>query len=283
MEELNGAQKDFLTGFYTRDHLISSLLKRIIEANLRKEQFSILLIDIDHFKKINDKYGHLWGDEFLKYISSTLRLTLQDKGFIFRYGGDEFVVLFSSPDPREAFLLAKQFNLVMRSRPFLFKGRLFKITLSCGLATYPDDAKGADDLLKLADKALYFSKRFGRNTTTRAGKMGWRRFKIISVVVLEIFFIMAAVSSLNTYFFKGSPIRAIKRLWFGRILPVGLKADTTIVLKSGEVILGSIISEDRDKLVVEVVLGQGSCTMNIEKSLIQDIIRSENKKKKSEK
>jgi diguanylate cyclase (GGDEF)-like protein len=283
MEELSGAQKDFLTGFYTRDHLISSLLKRIIEANLRKEQFSILLVDIDHFKKINDKYGHLWGDEFLKYVSSTLRLTLQDKGFIFRYGGDEFVVLFSSPDPKEAFLLAKQFNLVMRSRPFLFNGRLFRITLSCGLATYPDDAKGADDLLKLADKALYFSKRFGRNTTTRVGKIGWRRFKIILVVVLEAFFIMAAVSLLNTYFFKGSPIMAIKRLCFRGILPVGLGADTTIVLKSGEVILGSIISEDQDKLVVEVVLGQGSCTMNIEKSLIQDIIRSENKKKKGEK
>ena len=283
MKELNGTQKDFLTGFYTRDHLISSLLKRIIEANLRKEQFSILLIDIDHFKKINDKYGHLWGDEFLKYISSTLRLTLQDKGFIFRYGGDEFVVLFSSPDPKEAFLLAKQFNLVMRSRPFLFNGHLFRITLSCGLATYPDDAKGADDLLKLADKALYFSKRFGRNTTTRVGKMGWRRFKIILVVVLEVFFIMTAVSLLNTYFFKGSPIKAIKRLWFRRILPVGLKADTTIVLKSGEVILGSIISEDQDKLVVELALGQGSCTMNIEKSLIQDITRSENKKKKGEK
>lgn len=278
MEELSGTQKDFLTGFYTRDHLISSLLKRIIEANLRKEQFSILLIDIDHFKKINDKYGHLWGDEYLKYVSSTLRLTLQDKGFIFRYGGDEFVVLFSSPDPKEAFLLAKQFNLVMRNRPFLFNGRLFRITLSCGLATYPDDAKGADDLLKLADKALYFSKRFGRNTTTRVGKMGWRRFKIILVVVLEIFFILAAVSLLNTYFFKGSPVRAIRRLWFRRILPIGLKADTTIVLKSGEVILGSIISEDQDKLVVEVALAQGSCTMNIEKSLIQDIIGSGNKK-----
>lgn len=273
MEELNGTQKDFLTGFYTREHLISSLLKRIIDANLHKEKFSILLIDIDHFKKINDKHGHLWGDEFLKYVSSTLRLTLQDKGHIFRYGGDEFVVLFSSPDPKEAFSLAKQFNLVMRNRPFLFNGRLFKITLSCGLATYPVDAKGAEDLLKLADKALYFSKRFGRNTTTRAGKMGWRKFKMILVVFLEIFFIAALVFFLNTYFFKGSPIKALKNLRIRRMLPVGLRAETTIVLKSGDVILGNIVSEDQNKLVVEVALGQGRCTMNIEKNLIQSITK----------
>ena len=81
MDDLSHAQKDFLTGFYTREHLASTLLKGIIDANLHNEKFSILLIDIDNFKKINDKYGHLWGDEFLKYVSSTLRLTLQNKGF----------------------------------------------------------------------------------------------------------------------------------------------------------------------------------------------------------
>ena len=199
MDELNDSQKDFLTGFYTREHLISTLLKRAIDANLHKEKFSILLVDIDHFKKINDKYGHLWGDEFLKYVASTLRLTLEDKGLIFRYGGDEFVVLFSTPDSKQAFMLAKQFNVVMRRRPFLFNGRLFKITISCGLATYPDDAQGAEELLKESDKALYFSKRYGRNTTTQAGKIGIQKFKIISVVFLEVFFIASIVFLVKTY------------------------------------------------------------------------------------
>ncbi len=279
MDDLKQTQKDFLTGFYTREYLISALLKRIVDANLHNEKFSILLIDIDHFKKINDKYGHLWGDEFLKFVSSTLRLTLEDKGFIFRYGGDEFVVLFSTPEPKQAFLLAKQFNIVMRNRPFLFNGRLFRITISCGLATYPDDAKGTEDLLKVADKALYFSKRYGRNTTTRAGKIGLQKFKIIAVVFLEVFFIAASVFFINTYLFKGFLPKTLSRLSIRRLLPIGVKADTRIILKTGDVILGRIVAEDEDKLIVEVSLEQGRCTMNIEKTLIQSIRRTKNRNK----
>lgn len=271
MDELNETQKDFLTGFYTREYLVSTLLKKVIDANLHKEKFSILLVDIDHFKKINDKYGHLWGDEFLKYVASTLRLTLEDKGLIFRYGGDEFVVLFSTPDSKEAFLLAKQFNVVMRRRPFLFNGRLFKITISCGLATYPDDAQGAEELLKEADRALYFSKRYGRNTTTQVSKIGIQQFKIISVVFLEVFLIAAIAFLLKTYIIKDYLQNILRRLPIRKMLPVGIKADTTIILKSGDVILGKIVSEDEDKLVVQVSLGQGACTMNIEKGLIQSI------------
>ncbi len=272
MSELEQTQqKDFLTGFYAREHLVSSLLKRIVYANLHKEQFSILLVDIDHFKRINDKYGHLWGDEFLKFISSTLRLTLEDKGMIFRYGGDEFVVLFATADPKEAYALAKQFNAVVRNRPFLFNGRLFKMTISCGLATYPDNAQGAEGLLKMADEALYFSKRFGRNTTTRVSKIGVQKLKIISVVFAEVILIASLAFFLNTFIFKGALARTLSRLPFRQFIPVGVKADTTIILKSGDVILGHIVGEDEDKLVVSVSLGQGRCTMNIEKSLIQSV------------
>ena len=274
MDDLIDSQKDFLTGFYTREHLVSTLFKKIVDANLRNEKFSILLIDIDHFKRINDKYGHLWGDEFLKYVSSTLRLSLQDKGFIFRYGGDEFVVLFSTTDPKQAFSLAKQFNLVMRNRPFLFNGRLFKITISCGLATYPDDGKGAEDLLKVADKALYFSKRFGRNTTTRAGKVGLQKFRIISVVFLELIFIVMLAFSIKTYVFRNFLPKLLTKLPVRRLLSLGIKAGTTVILKSGDIISGRIVAEDEDKLVIEVSLGQGSCTVDIEKCLIQSVTKN---------
>jgi len=277
MEELSQSHKDFLTGFYTREHLVSTLLKRIIDANLHKEKFSVLLIDIDHFKRINDKHGHLWGDEFLKFVSSTLRLTLENKGLIFRYGGDEFVVLFSTPDPKEAFALVKQFNLIVRGRPFLFNGKLFKITISCGLATYPDDAEGAEDLLKAADEALYFSKRYGRNTTTRVGKIGIRKFKIISIVFLEVFVLAALVLFLNTYLFKGIVQRALGRLPIKATASLGQTAETTITLKSGEMFQGQIVSENKDELVVNVLLGQGSCEINIERDLIESIDRANDK------
>ena len=274
MDNLGQAQKDFLTGFYSREYLVSTLLKKIIDANLHNEKLSILLVDIDHFKKINDRYGHLWGDEFLKYVSSTLRLTLEDKGAIFRYGGDEFVVLFSTPDPKQAFLMARQFNVVMCSRPFLFNGHLFKITISCGLASYPDDAQGAEGLLEAADKALYFSKRYGRNTTTRAGKVGFQRFKIISIVFLEVLLIGALILSFNSYFSQNFVRRTLRRISIRRFLPVGLrvKADTQIILKSGDVILGRVITKDEDKIIVDISLKQGRGTMHIEWPLIYEII-----------
>jgi len=279
MDGLEEAQKDFLTGFYNREYLISTLLKRIIDAKLRKEKLSILLIDIDHFKRINDKHGHLWGDEFLKYVASTLRLTLENKGLIFRYGGDEFVVIFSTSSPKEAYLLARQFNLVMKNRPFLFNGRLFKITISCGLATCPDDASSAEALLKAADQALYFSKRFGRNTTTCVSRIKLQRFKMAIVVLLELSLIFGLGLLVHRYVYKGLFGKTLKSFAISRLLPVKVKADTKIVLRSGDVVLGRVISEDQEKLVVEVSLGQGSCTMNVEKAQVQDIIPIQDTKK----
>ncbi|MBN2097932.1 MAG: GGDEF domain-containing protein [Candidatus Omnitrophica bacterium] len=275
MDDFKQEQKDFLTGFYTREHLKSALTKKISDAKLNNEKFFLLLIDIDHFKKINDKYGHLWGDEFLKFVGSTLRLSLEDKGLIFRYGGDEFVVLFATQDPKQAFALAKQFNLVMRSRPFLFNGHLFKITISCGLVTFPSDANNAEDLIKVADKALYFSKKYGRNTTTWASKIGLQQLKIISAVFVEVFLLAAIVFSVHNYFFQGSFKKLWQRMLTIRLLASPKQAESIIVLKTGEIISGSIITEDEDKFVVKVALGQGAATMNVEKALVQTVILNE--------
>lgn len=273
MKDLAQAHKDFLTGFYTREHLIPTLNKKIIDANQRKERLSILLIDIDHFKKINDKYGHLWGDEFLKYVSSTLRLTLENKGLIFRYGGDEFVVIFSVPHPEQALLLAKQFNAVIINRPFLFNGRLFRITISCGLATYPNDTQDVEELIGMADKALYFSKKYGRNTTIQASKIGIYKFKWISIVFLKVFFIIAVLSFIVSAigFQRGFSLKKLSRLPIIRLLFTVPEADTTIILKSGDVLSGRIIEEDENRVLFSVIFDQGSYVVGVEKSLIREI------------
>jgi len=250
MDKLDQVQKDVMTGAYTREQLFPVLKKRIINANLHNEKLSILLVDIDHFKEINDKYGHLWGDEFLKYVASTLRLSLEGKGLIFRYGGDEFVVLFSTPDPKQAFLLAMQFNVLLKEHPFLFSGRLFNVTLSCGLATYPEDAQRAEDLVKAADKALYFSKRLGRNTTTRAGKIGVYRFRIISVWVLKASLIAALLFFLTVYVFRDGVQKSIKKLIVDNLFSFACKRDAKVVLENGTAVKGRIIAEDEDKLVI---------------------------------
>lgn len=250
MDEIKDMQKDAMTGAYTREHLLPTLKRMIIDANLRKERLSILLVDIDHFKQINEKYGHLWGDHFLRFEIATLRSTLQKKGLVFRYGGDEFVVIFSSPDPKEASLLAKQFNLVMEKRPFLFEGRLFKITVSCGLATYPDDAKSAEDLLKIADEALYFSKRSGRNTTTLVSKIGFYKIKTGVFTSLKILVIAGCAFFLYSYLFRADVQKAIKKSVVNKLLSSVFKTDTKIILKDGTTIKGHIVIEDGDNLIV---------------------------------
>ncbi|MBN3037959.1 MAG: GGDEF domain-containing protein [Candidatus Omnitrophica bacterium] len=277
MEDINlsGVQKDFLTGFYNREQLNPTLEKRISDANIHKKKFCILLVDIDHFKKINDTYGHLWGDEFLKYVSSTLRLTLQDQGVIFRYGGDEFVVVFKDPDPKKAFALAKTFNVVMRNRPFLFNGKLFRITISCGLATFPDDARDSENLMKIADKAMYYSKRYGRNMTIPANKIGLYKLKrmvSLSVKALVVFIIVGFVGS---YFFKDQIKAYIPQGLGGRgfknVIPVKFDTDTKVILKTGDVILGRKVAEDENTLVLEMAMGRGSGKITVEKSKILSI------------
>ena len=258
-------QKDAMTGAYTREHMLPALKKKILEARLRKERFSILLVDIDHFKEINEKYGHIWGDHFLKFEITTLLSTLQKKDLVFRYGGDEFVVIFSSPDPKEAYLLAKQFNMMLDKRPFLFGGRLFRMSVSCGLATYPDDAKGAEELLRAADNALYFSKKSGRSTTTQASKIGLQRLKIFSLTSLKVLFIGALAFFLFSYLFRTEVQKTIKTSLINKLLSTVLKADTKIILKDGNIIEGRVIAEDENKLVVVTPLDKETISIILKK------------------
>jgi diguanylate cyclase (GGDEF)-like protein len=269
MEEIEQLQKDALTGTYTREYLLPTLKKRIFNAKLRKEKFSILLVDIDHFKNINDKYGHLCGDQFLKYVTSTLRSTLEDKGLIFRYGGDEFVVLFSTPDPKEAFLLAKQFNLLMGRRPFIFNARLFKMSVSCGLATYPEDARDPENLLKIADKALYFAKRYHRSATIRAVHIGLQRFKIAILTLLKLILFVVVVLFFITFIYKPDVQKRVKSSLINKILSI-TRPDTKIVLRDGTIIKARIVLEDQDKIVVIMPLNKKSTKMIFRKLEFKD-------------
>ncbi|MBN2097183.1 MAG: GGDEF domain-containing protein [Candidatus Omnitrophica bacterium] len=256
MNQVNEMQKDSLTGAFTRDVLFADLRRKIFDAKLRSEKLFLLLLDIDHFKNINDKYGHLWGDEFLKFITGTLRMCLQQKGMIYRYGGDEFVVLFNTQNIKQALYLAKQFNMAMRSRPFLFNGRLFKMTISCGLAVYPNDAREPESLIKAADKALYFSKRFGRNTTTQVSKIGLHKLKMFVMIFLEIFLFLTAVFYLKTHFTKSEIRKGLNKILINR-LPA-FKPDTKVVFKDQNVISGHLIAENQDKVIVIVPIDKSS-------------------------
>ena len=123
---LEEAQKDFLTGFYLRESLKPFLEKLMLDSSIKKRHFSVALIDLDHFKRFNDKFGHNFGDEILKYAVSTIRLTFQGiQSYFFRYGGDEFIVVFPEKGPRETFNLIRKCSYNLNHRLFLYKNKFY--------------------------------------------------------------------------------------------------------------------------------------------------------------
>lgn len=186
------ATKDFLTNCYTREG-IQPFLKRLEEDfATNKRPFSVLIMDVDHFKTFNDKFGHLYGDEVLKYFSSSMRLDLEDEeNAPFRFGGDEFIMVFPNKNAVDGFHLASRLRKNMRTRSCLIKGHQISVTFSGGIACYPTDAGTIDDLLERADKALYYSKNHGRGRITKYSELAHKELLQVGVI-LGILAVIAA-------------------------------------------------------------------------------------------
>lgn len=156
--------KDFLTGLNnvrSFDTLYNGLIDNVIE---RKDQLSILILDIDFFKKVNDTYGHQSGDIVLKEMGSLLVKTCREFDIVSRNGGEEFSVLLIDCPLDKAFNIGERIREAVEEHDFiLLDGSCINITVSIGVATFPDMTSDKESLLKLADKALYKAKNTGRN------------------------------------------------------------------------------------------------------------------------
>lgn len=190
--ETGETRKDFLTGFFTRESLVSSVNELRASYETYKKAFSILLVDIDRFKSFNDKYGHLIGDEVIKYFSSSIRLNLvAESTTLFRFGGDEFLILFHAADANEADALGGRLLDNVKGRPCNIRGSQLQVSFSGGIASYPADGQTAEELIEKADKALYSSKKSGRGQITRYSKLRLKYVKF--VVMLAVAFVIAAL------------------------------------------------------------------------------------------
>jgi diguanylate cyclase len=157
--------KDFLTGLNNVrhfDNVFNEIIKKVRgDGNKR---LSLLYLDIDFFKKINDTYGHSEGDIVLKEFGTILKNSYKNEDFIFRNGGEEFSVLIPDCSANEAVQLAESIRAAVVEHKFILThGREIGITVSIGVSSYPDTAKSVDTLLEEADNALYTAKRSGRN------------------------------------------------------------------------------------------------------------------------
>lgn len=166
VELLEQAIRDPLTGLYNRRYLNETLSREIKLTTRNKKPLSIIAMDVDHFKKINDAYGHQVGDLFLIEIAKLIKKYARGSDFICRSGGEEFLMVLPSATLSIAEKRAETLRKKCARITILHEGKPLKVTLSLGVATYPDHGQEAEEVMIKADKALYKSKRSGRNKVT---------------------------------------------------------------------------------------------------------------------
>jgi len=154
---------DSLTGLYNRRAILGKLRELINLANRYKEDFSLSMLDIDHFKKVNDRYGHLTGDDVLEKVAALIRGNIRDTDIAGRYGGEEFIIILPQATLSSAWVVAERLRSIIEQAEMKDPaGNVFAITVSQGLAGW-ERGEDAHSLISRSDEALYKAKEKGRN------------------------------------------------------------------------------------------------------------------------
>ncbi len=151
---------DELTGLYNRRHFVTRLQEEVERSKRHDHPFSLLFLDLDNFKRINDTYGHVLGDRILAELGKLLHKWARKSDLLARFGGEEFVVLLPMTDQQQAMAAAERLRTAVQEHSFPRRKRL---TISVGVSCYPNDTENVEELVKMADQALYQAKKSGRN------------------------------------------------------------------------------------------------------------------------
>ena len=165
--------EDELTGLYNRRYLYHCLQSLIDWDHLNTNPLSLLMLDLDHFKQVNDNYGHQVGDQALVWLSGHLKQIAGASGMPIRYAGDEFMILLKDTDKKDSLTVGEKLIQAVRGNPFSFNGNGggIPLTISLGIASAPDDAQSGKELIQKADTALYSAKQNGRDKLVNAGEI----------------------------------------------------------------------------------------------------------------
>lgn len=169
---LKAGLSDHLTGVANRRAFFEAAETEIKRWQRAPRPLSLLTLDADHFKRINDTYGHPAGDTVLQNLAATLLQTVRDMDLVARIGGEEFAILLPSTDLPEARIMAERIREKISAQAVQTEGTTIRYTVSIGISTMGEEVAGVDKLLKLADNALYTAKRNGRNRIETALQTG---------------------------------------------------------------------------------------------------------------
>ena len=157
------AQRDALTGVFNRRYMVEALERELAQAQRQGLPLSLMLMDIDHFKRVNDTHGHQVGDEVLRGAAAMLTGHVRTGDVVCRYGGEEFLLLLPGMPEAQAVERAERCRRELSERAILVGEAEVRVTLSIGVATFPVHGDSGDDLIECADRALYDAKRQGRD------------------------------------------------------------------------------------------------------------------------
>lgn len=156
---------DSLTKAFSRRYLLERLGEEVERSKKFKYNFSFLMLDIDHFKGYNDRYGHLVGDAILKDVASVIKEGIRQIDLVGRYGGEEFSVILTETGREQAGFIAERIRQAVEERNIRVYDENLKVTVSIGISVFPENASDSLTLIDTADKALYQAKETGRNRT----------------------------------------------------------------------------------------------------------------------
>ncbi|WP_337841206.1 sensor domain-containing diguanylate cyclase [Rheinheimera sp.] len=174
LESMNGqlrtlSKTDFLTGLHNRGAWEDALINEFRRTKRSGHRSTLLMVDIDHFKRVNDTYGHAAGDAVIKQTAAAVKKNLRSTDIAGRYGGEEFAVLLVDTSADQALFFAERLRKNVEAMQIEFNQQLLNVTVSIGIGEYKADMQQYRDWIELADKALYQSKASGRNKVTIAG------------------------------------------------------------------------------------------------------------------
>jgi diguanylate cyclase (GGDEF)-like protein len=162
---------DALTGLFNRRYLEESLTLELIRAGRKRWPVGLIMVDIDHFKRFNDTYGHAAGDAVLVQVGSFLRAHVRESDITCRYGGEEFVLILPEAPLKITQLRARIMQWDVQQLHLEYQGRALEaVTLSLGVAGFPEHGATMETMLEAADTALYRAKREGRNRVVVASR-----------------------------------------------------------------------------------------------------------------
>jgi len=154
---------DGLTQIYNKRYFMEVLDREISRSHRYGRELSLIMFDIDHFKNVNDTYGHLAGDHVLKHLASVIKNRIRREDIMARYGGEEFAIILPEIDSYNARQFAEKIRRLVEKTVFKFEDTVIPVTISIGVATSNADTNAPEEFIKIADENLYEAKRRGRN------------------------------------------------------------------------------------------------------------------------